>query len=111
MDIEKLVKCYVYKFLTDPGCTIYQFFDGVDVGDNHVIAGKMDSVVYNLWEMKEPDYVMRMMVSSGQLSENETCKEAEFRFRYACPFNSHADDDHKNLCHGLLLVEDSSTTQ
>ena len=94
-----------------PRLAPYQFFDGVDVGDNHVIASKMDSVAYNLWEMKEQDYVMRMMVSSGHLSENETCKEAEFRFRYACPFNWHADDDHKNLCHGLLLVEDSSTTQ
>jgi hypothetical protein len=36
----------------------------------------MDGVTYNLWGMKEPDYVMRMMATGGPLVVYETCKEA-----------------------------------
>ena len=98
---------------------------GVNVGDNHAIAGTM--VAYNLWGMKEPDYVMRMMASGGLLAAYETCKEAVrkwteggikvvHRFRYACPFDwhfryHHAVDNHNNLHHALPSVEDSWTTQ
>jgi len=105
-----------------------QFFDadGVNVGDNHAIAGTMDGVAYNLWGMKEPDYVMRMMAMGGALAVYETCKEAlrkwmeggievVCRFRYACPFDwhfryRHAVDDHNNLHHALPSVEDSWVT-
>ncbi len=106
-----------------------QFFDvdGVNVGDNHAILGTMDDVVYNLWGMKEPDYVMRMMATGGPLAVYESCREAlrkwtdggievVRRFRYACPFDwhfryRHAVDDHNNLCHALLSIEDSWATQ
>jgi hypothetical protein len=98
-----------------PGDAMQQFFDadGVNVGDNHAIAGTMNGVMYNLWGMKEPDYVMRMMATGGPLAGYETCKEAlrkwteggievVRRFRYACPFDwhfryRHAVDDHNNL--------------
>jgi len=52
-----------------------QFFDadGVNVGDNHAIAGTMDGVTHNLWGMKEPDYVMRMMAMGGPLAVFDTC--------------------------------------
>jgi hypothetical protein len=112
-----------------PGDAMQQFFDadGVNVGDNHAIAGTMDGVPYNLWGMKEPDYVMRMMATGGPLAVFDTCKEAlrkwteegievVRRFRYACPFDwhfryRHAVDDHNNLRHALPSVEDSWATK
>jgi hypothetical protein len=112
-----------------PGDAMQQFFDadGVNVGDNHVIAGTMDGVAYNLWGMKEPDYVMRMMATVGPLAVIDTCKEAlrkwteggievVRRFKYACPFDwhfcyCHAVDDHNNLRHALPSIEDSWATQ
>ena len=112
-----------------PGDAMQRFFneEGVNVGDNHAISGTMDGVPYNLWGMKEPDYVMRMMATGGPLSALESCKETVrkwveagvevvHRFRYACPFDwqfryRHAVDNHNNLCHGLPLIEDSWITQ
>jgi len=83
-------------------------------------------VWHNLWGMKEPDYVMRMMAMGGPLAAHDTCKEAlrkwteggievVCRFRYACPFDwhfryRHAVDNHNNLRHALPLVEDSWAT-
>jgi hypothetical protein len=84
-----------------PGDAMQQLFDadGVNVGDNHAIAGTMDGVAYNLWRMKEPDYVMRMMASGGLFAAYETSREAVRkwmedgievvrRFKYACPFGT-----------------------
>jgi hypothetical protein len=111
-----------------PGDAMQSFFDedGVNVGDNHAISGTMDGVPYNLWGMKEPDYVMRMMATGEPMSALESCKETVRkwmengvevvrRFRYACPFDwhfryRHAVDDHNNLRHGLPSIEDSWTT-
>jgi len=126
-----LIKKWRYWSAGIPGDAMQQFFvvDGVNVGDNHdhAIAGTMDGVVYNLWGMKEPDYVMRMMVTGLPFAAHETCNEAFCkwteggievvrRFRYACPFDwhfryRHAVDDHDNLRHALPSVEDSWTTQ
>jgi hypothetical protein len=106
------------------GDAMQRFFDeeGVNVRDHHAIAGTMDGVAYNLWEMKEPNYVMRMMATGGPLAAYETCKETVqkwmggglevvCRFRYPCPFDwhfryPHAFNDYNNLCHGLPLIED-----
>ncbi len=110
-----------------PGDMMQQFFDadGVNVGDNHAISGTKDGVVYNLWGVKEPDYVMRMMSLGGPLAAYDTCKEAVRKwmeggievvhwFKYACPIDwnfcyRHTVDNRKNLCHGFL-IEDSWTT-
>jgi hypothetical protein len=35
----------------------------------------MDGTTYNLWGMKEPDYVMQMMATGGPLEDNKTCKK------------------------------------
>ncbi len=61
-----------------PGEAMQSFFnvDGVNVGDCHAIQGVMEGVTYNLWGMKEPDYVMRMMATSGPLSVQESCRMA-----------------------------------
>jgi len=101
--------------------------DEVNIRDNHAIAGTMDGVAYNLWGMKEPDYVMRKMATGGPLAAYDMCKEAlrkwtesgievVRRFRYACPFDwhfryRHGVDNHNNLHHDLPSVEDSWITQ
>ena len=39
------------------------------MGETDSIQGKVDDVIYNLWGMKEPNYVMRM-IATGGLSPN-----------------------------------------
>ena len=77
----KLIKKWRYWPAGILGDAMQQSFDadGVNVGDNHAIAGTMDGVAYNLWGVKEPDYVMRMMSSGGSLAAYETCKEVVLR--------------------------------
>ena len=36
-----------------------------------------DDVIYNLWEMKDPNYVMSMMATGGHLLVDETCKDTD----------------------------------
>ena len=63
-----------------------------------VMVRSKAGVPYNLWGMKEPDYVMRMMATGGPMLVIETCKETVRkwmedgvevvrRFKYACPFD------------------------
>ena len=103
--------------------------EGVNVRDNHAISDTTDGVAYNLWGMKKPDYVMRMMTTGGPLLAFKSCKGKETVqkwvedgvevvrwFRYPCPFDwhfcyCHAIDNHNNLCHGLLLIKDTWITQ
>ncbi len=82
--------------------------------------------MYNLWGMKEPNYVMQMMATGGPLGDNETCKETVHYwkdggievchcFQYKCPFDWHFwywhfIDDNNNLRHGLPSIEDSWIT-
>jgi hypothetical protein len=49
--------------------------EGVQVGDCNAISGTLDCVPYNLWAMKEPDYVMKIMACSGILQALDSCKE------------------------------------
>ena len=44
------------------------------MGESYAIQGTGDSFIYNLWGMKEPNYVMRKMASGGILLENDTYK-------------------------------------
>jgi hypothetical protein len=103
-----------------------QYFHEHDVGDIDAVAGTLDGIPYNLWCMKEPDYVMRMMATGGALLADENCKEAtrswmedgvekSAKFKYAKPFDwhfkyRHAVDDHNNLRHALPSIEDGWRT-
>ena len=60
-----------------PGEAMDRFMseDGVQVGEFNAISGTMDGVPYNLWAMKEPDYVMKMMACGGLLQALDLCKE------------------------------------
>ena len=98
-----------------PGEAMQSHFDeeGVQVGDCHAIQGVLEGPTYNLWGMKEPDYVMRMMATGRQLAALDSCNMARRQwrdggvdvsrtFQYTCPFDwhfryRHAVDDHNNL--------------
>ena len=42
------------------------------MGETDYIQGTFDYVIYNLWGMKEPNYVMRIIATSGRLLEDDT---------------------------------------
>ena len=96
------------------------------MGDRYSIQGTVDDVIYNLWEAKEPDSVMRMVATGGRLLVDDTCNETVRRwkgngedivrkFKYKLPFYwhfcyCHAVDDHNILSHALPLIEDTWMT-
>jgi hypothetical protein len=100
--------------------------DGINVGDCHAVQGMMDCTTYNLWGMKEPDYVMRMMATGRPLRYNETCWRPFVVGRKGglkCLVGSdthahltgiflylHSVDNHNNLWLGLPSIEDSWIT-
>lgn len=109
-----------------PGDAMQQHFDGMEVGAVDAISGELDGIPYNLWGMKEPDYVMRMMATGGALLPDETHKDAvrswkvggtdqHVTFKYTKPVAwhfkyRHAVDDHNNLRHALPSLEDAWKT-
>ena len=60
---------------------IEDHFGELEVGETDTIQGTVDDVIYNLWGMKEPNYVMRMMDTGGCLLADETCKETVRRWK------------------------------
>ena len=59
-----------------PGDVMQSRFDRpeVNAGDVDAVSGTQDGMPYNLWGMKEPDYVMRMMATGGPNSADNSCK-------------------------------------
>ena len=65
------------------------------MGDTDAIQGTFDYVIYNLWGMKEPNYVMRMVATVGHLLEDgetvriwkENGEYAVENFNYKLPFD------------------------
>ena len=95
-------------------------FRDVEVGETDAIQGTVDDVVYNLWGMKDPHYVLRIMDTGGRLLEDDKCKEtviiwkengdAVKNFKYKVPIDwyfyyRHAVDDHNNLRNSLPSIE------
>ena len=90
---------------------------GKEVGSVDAIQGSSEGIVYNLWAMKEPDYVMKMMATGGSLTANDSCHTTSRSwieggvpkckdFTHTQPFDHHfryphAVDDHNNLRHSL----------
>ena len=58
-----------------PGKYMEDHFGEVEVGEIYAIQGTVDYVIYNLWGMKEPNYVMRMMANGSRILADDTCKE------------------------------------
>ncbi len=110
-----------------PGDAMTEAFDEGQVGDSMAISGVLDGVKYFLWGLKEPSYVMKMIVTGGPLISNDTCKMQTRRwtedrvqcgksFQFPLPYDwhykyRHAVDDHKNLVHhSLPSIEHTITT-
>lgn len=101
--------------------------DGVQDGDTDSIKGVSDGITYNLWAMKEPKYVMKMMVTGCNFIVNSTGRRTIYcwiedgvetmkEFAYILPFDwhfryHHAIDDHNNLCCSLPSIKESWITQ
>ena len=49
-------------------------FGEVKVGETDAVHGTADNVMYSLWGLKEPKYVMRIMATGGRLLTDDTCK-------------------------------------
>ena len=45
----------------------------IEVDETEAIQGTQDGVTYNIWMMKEPDYVMKMMATGGNLIADQSC--------------------------------------
>ena len=58
-----------------PGKEMYDHFREVEVGEIDPIQGTVGDVIYRLWGMKEPNYVVGMMATGGHLLADDTFKE------------------------------------
>ena len=56
-------------------------FGEAEVVETDAIQGTVDDVIYSLWDMKEPNYVMSMMDNGGRILADDTCKETERRWK------------------------------
>ena len=96
------------------------------VGECDSLQGTLDAVPYDVFSMKEPDYIMKLMstyrvitVPKNQRISKRTWKEngetKNITFQYTEPFANHfnyrhAVDDHNNLRHGLPSIESTMLT-
>jgi hypothetical protein len=48
--------------------------DRVNVGKDNTVAGTLDRIQYNIWVVKEPNYVIKMMLCGRQLNKFDSCK-------------------------------------
>ena len=104
-----------------PGELIDEFFEELEVGESDSLYGVLDGIPYNIFCMKEPDYVMKVMSTYGGLVVKEGQKESTRKyekngamhtktFKYTVPFSNHFDfchciDDHNNLRHQVPSIE------
>ena len=95
-------------------------FREVEVGEIYPIQGSVDDIIYNLMDIKEPKYVIRMMATGGRFLADAACKEIVIirkengedvvkNSNYKLPFDwnflySHAVEDHNNLRHSMLSI-------
>ena len=47
-----------------PGYEIDSHLKDIEVGETEAIQGSIEGITYNIWMMKEPDYIMKMMVET-----------------------------------------------
>ena len=76
-----IIKKIIYWPSVVPGKETEDYFGGVEVVDTDAIQVTVDDVIYNLWGMKEPNYVMRMMATGGRLLADDTRKETVRRWK------------------------------
>ena len=109
-----------------PGDMIDDHFKDKDVGSVDSLKGKIDNVPYDIYCMKEPDYVIKIMSTYGGLFEKDGQKTSERKFKvggednvvtfkYKIPFSNHFDyrhivDDHNGIRHMKPSLEQVWTT-
>ena len=64
-----------------PGIEIGDNFGKMEVGETDAIQGTVDGDIYNLWVMKEPNYLTRMMVTGDRLLADDTCNDTVRRWK------------------------------
>ena len=51
------------------------------MGETDAILGTVDDIIYNLLEMKEPNYMMSMMATGGHILVDDTCNETVIKWK------------------------------
>lgn len=109
------------------GDVIDEYFEGKDVGAVDSLRGTLDNVPYDIFCLKEPSYVMKIMSTYSGLNVVEHAKESKrvfkdsdgenrtVTFKYAEPFYNHyhyrhSVDDHNNLRHACPSIEETWQT-
>ncbi len=69
-------------------------FSGKIPDECEALSGTLNASPYNIWGMKEPDYVMKIMATCGVLEEDDNCRETfrnsgdtRITFKYKKPFD------------------------
>ena len=109
-----------------PGNKIDSHLDGKDIGTQDVATGFLDGISYNVFAMKEPGYVLKLMSTYGDFSvpigQEKTKRTHEtngmmsiITFFMTRVFSSHykyrhAVDDNNNLRHSTPSIEGSWIT-
>ena len=72
-----VIKKRRYQTYIVPGKDMEDHFGEVEVGDTDDIQGTVDDFIYNLWGMKETNYVVSEMDTNGRIFvyDTYTCKE------------------------------------
>ncbi len=104
------------------------YFKNKQVGECDAISGVLDKEQYFILGVKEPDNVMKFMVSGGTLILDNNCKKVtrkcterngtarQEKFTYMKPYDwhfcyCHIVDDHNNLCHASLALQEILITK
>ena len=104
------------------GEEIEKHMEGETVGTTDVAAGLLEGVKYNIFALREEDYVMKMMATYGTLNPNPNQEEVTccvenadgtlsvINFKYYQPISNHflyrhAVNNHNNLQHVSPSIE------
>lgn len=67
---------FIEKHQFRPSGVLGSFIDnhmtGTKVGDVCAVQGTLESISYKLWELKEPDHIMKMTATGGSLIADDT---------------------------------------
>jgi Transposase IS4 len=122
-----VVKKYRYCPSHVPGEEMDHHMASTRVGDTDFLKGILDGVPYDLFCMKDIDYTMKIMSTYGSLrppegapDKNRTINNPNGTktiqsFKYMEPFENHylyrhAVDDHNNLRHSDISIEETWVT-
>ena len=115
---------YWPKYINGDAIDIH--FEGKEVGSVDALPGWLEAHRFRIFCMKEEDYVMKLMATYGALkpinegktqrSVTENGQRVNKTFHYTEPFYNHFKfrhqvDDHNNLRHSPISLEESVSTK